>query len=76
LEQREQLLVWERELSEWESALFARECGMVEDKRALRWACMECTLFMTRSHLSNETIYPGCAPLTPVGGALWSLTKF
>jgi hypothetical protein len=76
LEQREQLLVWERKLSERESALFAKECGVVEGKRALRWACMECTLFMTRSRLSDETIYPGCAPLTPVGVALWSLTRF
>jgi hypothetical protein len=39
---REEVLVRERELSEWESALLARESGVVEGERDLRRACMEC----------------------------------
>jgi hypothetical protein len=41
-ELQEQLLVRERELSEQESALFARERGMVEGKHAPRWVRREC----------------------------------
>jgi hypothetical protein len=41
-ELREQLLTWERELSERESALLARERGVVEGERALGRAHMEC----------------------------------
>jgi hypothetical protein len=41
-ELQEELLVRERELSEWESALLARESGVVEGERDLRRAHMEC----------------------------------
>jgi hypothetical protein len=41
-ELREQLLAWERELSKRESTLLAREHGVVEGKRALGRAVMEC----------------------------------
>jgi hypothetical protein len=40
-ELREQLLAWERELSEWESTLLARERGVVEGECALGQARME-----------------------------------
>jgi hypothetical protein len=42
IELREQLRAWERELDERESALVARENGMVEAKCALGRAHMEC----------------------------------
>jgi ubiquitin C-terminal hydrolase len=42
VELREQLLVRERGLDEWEDALLAKEHGVVEAKRALRRARMEC----------------------------------
>jgi hypothetical protein len=38
----EQLLVRERRLDEWENALLAREHGMVEARRVLGRARMEC----------------------------------
>jgi hypothetical protein len=72
----EQLLARERELFEQESTLLAKERGMVEGKHALGGRTWNAMLFTTRSHPSEGTIYPGCAPSPPVGGALWSLTRF
>jgi hypothetical protein len=75
-ELREQLLAWERELSKRESTLLAREHGVVEGKRALGRAVMECDAIHDQVASVRGTIYPVCAHSPPIGGALWSLTRF
>jgi hypothetical protein len=70
VELREQLLARQREMSEREGALFSREHGVVDGECALGRAHMECDAIHDQSQSSEGTIYPGCAPSPPVGGAL------
>jgi hypothetical protein len=70
VELREQPLVQERGLDEWEDALLAREHGIVEATRALGGHAWSATSFLTRPRPSRRTIRLGCTLLPPVGGIL------
>jgi hypothetical protein len=70
VELREQLLVWERGLDEWEDALLVREHGMWSLNVLIAGHVWSATLFMTRPRPSGRTIGLGCALLPPIDSVL------
>jgi hypothetical protein len=73
---REQLLVRESELEEWQDTFLAREHGMVEARHALSRTHVDCNIVHDQATTVREHYQARCALISSVGSILYCLTGF